>query len=1058
MFKRYTIFIMLLVFGCVTTAYGLNLEVGKTSFFRLKEDSYAGNFDIHEIDGLYGITDSTYIDMGTGNAISIGTPGDIDFESTADGFNFNMDNDAGDDFVIDTANFKLVVEGDSGEVGIGLEDPASLLHIYAGESNTLAHDNTIVQIENDDHCYISMLIPNDGDKWAGVIVGDEDDNDSGGFVYNTTDDLLDFYAGGTKIVEVTATDLTINGEAKLDAYTSMGSDNASLATKYYVDNNSGSGDSWGDAVDSDILPTGNDNTYDLGSEAASFADVWWDGTGHGALTGNVTGNCSGSSGSCTGNAATVTNGVYTTDNLGALASTTSAQLAGVLSDETGAELVVFSSEPIFKNVAEAASSIYIIGNGSTKDAYVVLVDTDGNGWEFQNDDSEDELVLLNAASEVGTQRFTFTKDGNLIFGGATPDEHELTFVITDPTDTRTVTFDDNNVNFSDTTEDYVLTYNASTRTWAGEASSGGGSMNDLVDDLTPQLGGDLDLNGHGITYSGDVDIESTGAGVNINLHSDAGDDFAVDTSKFLVSGDTGYIGAGTADPEYAIHYKGGEFDDPLLMLETTKENGQCSMAFKNDAQTWVIKMKSSDQLAFYDATNSKTPLEITPSTQLAEFGGNVGIGVTPEELLHVKDTSANSDPAIQLENDAAKFKWTVYGSDSDQLKLQWWQGSYWSDIYEASNSDGTVTFQAFPVTPEAYPLTDYEVANKKYVDEYGGGGSMNDLVDDTTPQLGGNLDVNDKQIVSVSNGDIVIMPDGTGYLGVGIASPETKVHIDSGSLAIGGAPKSTDYNSIQLATDTGWGGTYDQHTGWLINSIMPGGWGSAKLDFYVSTNWDTYNTTPALSVSNNQIEVGEVALYNQTSAPTMFFNAHYDPVSARNEFITTDSAFGTWHDQTNDKYVIGYASGSAGALITPTNGFELDTSGNVTIPSSLSAGLTNYITSTLNDTVTAHVMLSKELRNTIISNYGSTTDNHYNFMAREAGWNVTFIKENDSYDMYLEPNGSENWWFRTNGLTYEQVGAGVSIKNITSGRSEIFVYSTTTGVYCSGDANWEIGS
>jgi hypothetical protein len=41
----------------------------------------------------------------------------------------------------------------------------------------------------------------------------------------------------------------------------------------------------------------------------------------------------------------------------------------------------------------------------------------------------------------------------------------------------------------------------------------------------------------------------------------------------------------------------------------------------------------------------------------------------------------------------------------------------------------------------------------------GGGG---DLVDDLTPQLGGDLDVNGKNIVSVSNGNIVIEPNGTG--------------------------------------------------------------------------------------------------------------------------------------------------------------------------------------------------------------------------------------------------------------------------------------------------------
>ena len=41
-------------------------------------------------------------------------------------------------------------------------------------------------------------------------------------------------------------------------------------------------------------------------------------------------------------------------------------------------------------------------------------------------------------------------------------------------------------------------------------------------------------------------------------------------------------------------------------------------------------------------------------------------------------------------------------------------------------------------------------------------GSMTDLIQDTTPQLGGSLDVNGQSIVSVSNGNIAITPDGSG--------------------------------------------------------------------------------------------------------------------------------------------------------------------------------------------------------------------------------------------------------------------------------------------------------
>ena len=43
-----------------------------------------------------------------------------------------------------------------------------------------------------------------------------------------------------------------------------------------------------------------------------------------------------------------------------------------------------------------------------------------------------------------------------------------------------------------------------------------------------------------------------------------------------------------------------------------------------------------------------------------------------------------------------------------------------------------------------------------------GGGGGGDVVDDTTPQLGGDLDVNGKEIVSASNGDIGVTPNGSG--------------------------------------------------------------------------------------------------------------------------------------------------------------------------------------------------------------------------------------------------------------------------------------------------------
>ena len=48
-----------------------------------------------------------------------------------------------------------------------------------------------------------------------------------------------------------------------------------------------------------------------------------------------------------------------------------------------------------------------------------------------------------------------------------------------------------------------------------------------------------------------------------------------------------------------------------------------------------------------------------------------------------------------------------------------------------------------------------------------GAGSLSNVVDDTSPQLGGNLDVNGQKIVSVSNGNIDIEPNGTGNVLLG---------------------------------------------------------------------------------------------------------------------------------------------------------------------------------------------------------------------------------------------------------------------------------------------------
>ena len=88
-------------------------------------------------------------------------------------------------------------------------------------------------------------------------------------------------------------------------------------------------------------------------------------------------------------------------------------------------------------------------------------------------------------------------------------------------------------------------------------------------------------------------------------------------------------------------------------------------------------------------------------------------------------------------------------------------GTFWLDTTTATAPilkffDGSddITFATFNTTANTVNVSD----------------SSTDVVGDTTPQLGGNLDVNGNSIVSTSNGDINLTPNGTGRIVLGNAS------------------------------------------------------------------------------------------------------------------------------------------------------------------------------------------------------------------------------------------------------------------------------------------------
>ena len=170
---------------------------------------------------------------------------------------------------------------------------------------------------------------------------------------------------------------------------------------------------------------------------------------------------------------------------------------------------------------------------------------------------------------------------------------------------------------------------------------------------------------------------------------------------------------------------------------------------------------------------------------------------------------------------------------------------------------------------------------------------ITDVVGDTTPQLGGNLDINGKDIVSVSNGDIDLAPHGTGSVvfkgggSGGNSAGRFKLNCENNShgITIQGPPHSAGANyTLTLPNDDGSSSQYLQTNGSGVLS-----WATVDLSTYatlaspaltgtatavnltLSGNLIVNGTTTTISsttieVTDKNIELGKVASPSDTTA------------------------------------------------------------------------------------------------------------------------------------------------------------------------------------------------
>lgn len=287
-------------------------------------------------------------------------------------------------------------------------------------------------------------------------------------------------------------------------------------------------------------------------------------------------------------------------------------------------------------------------------------------------------------------------------------------------------------------------------------------------------------------------LQTQGAGANPQWATPAG---SGDVSKVgtPVNNQIGvWTGDGTLEGDANFTWSGSvfEFTGGMLLNErgnhaATPSAGKAELWVKNDA---TQKLQFTD-----DAGTDKEVAFVTGGSDLSAYTGVLGLNsgaavdVNTKALLEAR----LSDVSDLAEADGDVYTGTHDFGGADDLEIPNsatptvdTDGQIAIDTTVTDFSHGIFKYYsgeemavvAMPIAELTSPTDGYVVAYNATNDEFelvanSGGGGLNDVVDDTTPQLGGDLDVNGNDIVSVSNGDINITPNGTGR--VVISSPQS---------------------------------------------------------------------------------------------------------------------------------------------------------------------------------------------------------------------------------------------------------------------------------------------
>lgn len=304
-------------------------------------------------------------------------------------------------------------------------------------------------------------------------------------------------------------------------------------------------------------------------------------------------------------------------------------------------------------------------------------------------------------------------------------------------------------------DNYVLTYDHSTTSWGAEAAASGG-LSEVVQDTTPQLGGDLDVNGNSITSAGNGNVVinpagtgEIGIGADLVPDTDVTHTIGAEASRYIT-----YYG----DMNGAIRFKAKNDEGSAItkgqVLYIKGISGSVPTVGLADAND------SSKMQAFGLAAanaNDQAEVQVVTFGNLTDFdtssfsaGDTVFVSTTAGALTATAPTGETSliqNIGFVLRSDASAGIIKVGGAGRTNATPNLDQNKIF--LGNASNQAVSTALSSVNLSSFNNDLS-----------------FLSNIVEDTTPELGGNLDVGTSDIVSSSNNNIEFAANGTGVVKV----------------------------------------------------------------------------------------------------------------------------------------------------------------------------------------------------------------------------------------------------------------------------------------------------